>query len=522
MSGFPPQSQTGTGMNEAPKGFQLPLAAMVRSLCRAADTGSDALYDVMLKVALMVDAAAHTYGMATFSQKGGELARLKWVEGLDAEETADAEATVGVVLGGAAEGQEPKVGDRKICLVLSATTPQREGAAIYGRFVRPLTEAQAAELRILSDVARLAHSHARLREELHKPVKALRPSEVAAASLPGMVFVSRAMNALAHSVERIKDSESTVLITGESGTGKELVARAVHRLSRRSQSPFIPFNCTAAPADLIESLLFGHRKGAFTGAHADHDGLIRAAEGGTLFLDELGDLPLGLQPKLLRFLQEGEVHTLGERAPRKVNVRVLAATHKDLFKAAQEGTFREDLYYRVAALAVHVPPLRERPEDIGALISHFLSHYARRNERAVAGITADAIGVLQSYAWPGNVRELAAEIERLVLYTDEGCYITTENISARVRPAEQQSQPPQDAAAGQVPAHLENMLEDYERRVITETLRRNDYNVARAAVALGLGSRQTLYKKLKRLTINVGDFLQDEQQHGLQLRTDRV
>jgi hydrogenase-4 transcriptional activator len=507
-------------MNDSANAFNLPLASMVRALCRAADTGSDALYDVMLKVALMVDAAAHTYGMATFSRKEGELSRLKWVEGLDAEETADAEATVEAALSGAETGQEPKSGDCKICLVLSGTTPQREGAAIYGRFVRPLTERQASELRLLSDVARLAHAHARLREELHKPVKSPKPAEVAGASLPGMVFVSRAMNAVAHSVARIKDSESTVLITGESGTGKELIARAVHRLSRRSQAPFVPFNCTAAPADLIESLLFGHRKGAFTGAHADHDGLIRSAEGGTLFMDEIGDLPLALQPKLLRFLQEGEVHTLGERAPRKVNVRVLAATHKDLYKAVQEGTFREDLYYRVAALAVHVPPLRERPEDIAALISHFLSHYARRNERAVAGITTEAIGVLQSYAWPGNVRELAAEIERLVLYTDEGCYIGSGNISERVRPAGAQTEPA--ATTGQVPAHLENMLEDYERRVITETLRRNDYNVARAAVALGLGSRQTLYKKLKRLAINAGDFLQDDQQPSLQLRTDRI
>jgi hydrogenase-4 transcriptional activator len=493
---------------------------MVRALCRAADTGSDALYDVMLKVALMVDSAANTYGMATFSRKKGELSRLKWVEGLDPEETADAEACVEAALSGEEAGKEPKIGDRKICLVLSATTTQREGAAIYGRFVRPLTEGQVSELRILSDVARLAHEHARLREELHAPVQTFKPAEVAGASLPGMVFVSRVMHALAHSVERIKDSDSTVLITGESGTGKELVARAVHRLSRRSHAPFIPFNCTAAPADLIESLLFGHRKGSFTGAHADHEGLVRAAEGGTLFLDEIGDLPLALQPKLLRFLQEGEVHTLGERAPRKVNVRVLAATHKDLYEAAREGTFREDLYYRVAALAVHVPPLRERPEDVAALISHFLSHYARRNERAVAGITAEAIGVLQSYSWPGNVRELAAEIERLVLYTDEGCYIGTENIGGRIRPVETQTQ--QAAPTAQVPAHLENMLEDYERRVITETLRRNDYNVARAAAALGLGSRQTLYKKLKRLTINVGDFLQDDQQPGLQLRADRV
>ncbi|HEV2860791.1 MAG TPA: sigma-54 dependent transcriptional regulator [Pyrinomonadaceae bacterium] len=499
------------------KAFQLPLASMVRALCRGAATSSDVLYEMMLKAALMVDATAQTYGMATFSHKLGERPRLNWVEGLELEELADAEARVEAALSGAETALEMKAGDPIICLVLSATTQKREGAAVYARCVHPLTERQAAELRILSEVAKLAHAHAQLREELYRPVEALHLAGVAAASLPGMIFVSRAMTGLANSVERIKDSDSTVLIQGESGTGKELVARAVHRLSRRSQAPFIPFNCTAAPADLIESLLFGHRKGAFTGAHADHEGLVRAAEGGTLFLDEVGDLPLALQPKLLRFLQEGEVHTLGERAPRKVNVRVLAATHKDLEKMVREGTFREDLYYRVAALTVRVPPLRERPDDIVALISHYLSHYARRNDRAVAGITQEAIDVLQSYAWPGNVRELAAEIERLVLYTDEGSYIGVGQISQRICP-----EPVQAAAAcaEQTPAHLENMLEDYERRVITETLRRNNYNVARAATALGLGSRQTLYKKLKRLTINVGDFLQDDQQPGLQLRSD--
>jgi transcriptional regulator with GAF, ATPase, and Fis domain len=517
MSDVPSASNSGPSPGGNACGFDLPLAAMVRAVCRAAEAGSDALYDVMLKAALMVDAAAPTYGMATFSQKNGELPRLKWTEGLDPEETADAEAVVASALALSECSFGVREGDRNICLVLSATSAQREGAAIYGRFVRPLTERQAWGLRILSDVARLAHGHALVREELHRPLKTPKTVEAAAASLPGMIFVSRAMTTLAHSVERIKDSDSTVLITGESGTGKELVARAVHRVSRRSQAPFIPFNCTAAPADLIESLLFGHRKGAFTGAHADHEGLIRAAEGGTLFLDEIGDLPLALQPKLLRFLQEGEVHTLGERAPRRVNVRVLAATHKDLRSAVHEGTFREDLYYRVAALNVNVPPLRERPEDIAALISHFLSYYARRNERGVAGITAEAITLLQSYPWPGNVRELAAEMERLVLYTDEGCYICAEDVNERMRPADPRSP---RSSTEQVPAHLENMLDDYERRVITETLRRNDYNVARAAAALGLGSRQTLYKKLKRLAINVGDFLQDDQQPGLQLRAD--
>ena len=495
--------------------FQLPLAAMVRALCRAATNGSDILYDVMLKLALMVDATAQTYGLATFAQKAGERPRLKWAEGLEPEELAEAEMQVAAALAPTETAPEPQAGEHSICLALAVPTQQREGAAIYGRCVRPLSARQAQELRLLSDVARLAHEHALLREAAQQPRAATLPAPVVAASaLPGMIFVSRAMSTLARAVERIKDSDSTVLITGESGTGKELVARAIHRLSRRTHAQFIPFNCTAAPAELIESLLFGHRKGAFTGAHADHEGLIRAAEGGTLFLDEIGDLPLALQPKLLRFLQEGEVHTLGERTPRMVNVRVVAATHKDLERAVHEDRFREDLYYRVAALTLYVSPLRERPEDTAALISHFLTHFARRNDRAVAGITAEAIQVLQNYSWPGNVRELAAEIERLVLYTDEGAIIDSKQISPRIHPVVNQT------TDDKRPAHLDNMLDDFERRVITETLRRHDYNVARTAVALGLGSRQALHKKLKRLAINVAEFLQDEQKPGLQLRAD--
>ncbi len=495
--------------------FQLPLAAMVRALCRAATDGTDILYDVMLKLALMIDATAQTYGLATFAQKAGEPPRLKWVEGLEPDELVEAEAHVAAKLAHPGATPELQEGDGAICMVLAVATMQREGAIIYGRCVRPLSARQAKELRILADVAQLSHAHAHLRDMTEQPRAAAVPAPaLAAMTLPGMIFASRAMSALARAVERIKDSDSTVLITGESGTGKELIARAVHRLSRRAHAPFIPFNCTAAPAELIESLLFGHCKGAFTGAHADHVGLIRAAEGGTLFLDEIGDLPLMLQPKLLRFLQEGEVHTLGERAPRKVNVRVVAATHKDLERAVREDRFREDLYYRVAALSLQVPPLRERPEDVAALISHYLTHYARRNDRAVAGMTSEAIQALQRYAWPGNVRELAAEIERLVLYTDEGSVVGVEHISRRIRPVAAQS----GADAESRPAHLDNMLDDFERRVIKETLRMHDYNVARAAVALGLGSRQALHKKLKRLAINVAEFLSDEHKPGLQLR----
>ena len=329
-----------------------------------------------------------------------------------------------------------------------------------------------------------------------------------------MVFTSRGMTDVARAVERVKDSDSTVLITGESGTGKELIAHAIHRLSRRSEKEFIPFNCSAAPAELIESMLFGHRKGTFTGALFDSAGLIRAAEMGTLFLDEIGDLPLSLQPKLLRFLQEGEVHTLGEPAPRKVNIRVIAATHKDLEQLVREKIFREDLYYRIAALAIKVPPLRERPEDVSTLISHFLTYYARRNDRPIGGITREAIRILEEYLWPGNVRELAAEIERLVLYTDENGYITPEHISEHILPPRHQDTTPGERSS----ENLENLLEDYERRLITETLKRHDCNVARTSEALGLGSRQTLYKKLKRLTIDISDFLKEDTEPGLQFR----
>jgi hydrogenase-4 transcriptional activator len=510
MSKVMPSTSNGYSGNAI--SFQLPLASMVRALCCAASSSPDVLYEVMLKMTLMVESTAQTYGLATFSQKLGEAVQLKWVEGLDPDEIIEAESIVSKALSQPDNSLNIKAGDQCICLVLTLGTAQREGSAIYGKCIRPISEKQAKELRILMDVAQLAHSHALLREELQRSVHTLGSAQdqalksIPTVALPGMVFVSRAMSELAQSLERIKDSESTVLITGESGTGKELVARAVHRLSRRSQAPFIPFNCTAAPADLIESLLFGHRKGSFTGAHIDSEGLIRAAEGGTLFLDEIGDLPLSLQPKLLRFLQEGEVHTLGERTPRRVNVRVVAATHKNLEKAVQDGTFREDLYYRVASLSLYVPPLRERPEDIVALISHFLTYYSRRNDKPVAGITSEAIRILEHYSWPGNVRELAAEMERLVLYTDKGAYISAEHINSRIR----QPHSTNGKSISETPAALENMLEDFERRLITETLKQHDYNVARTAVALGLGSRQTLYKKLKRLAINISGFLQDD------------
>lgn len=488
---------------------RLPISAIIRALCQAASSGPDLLYEVMVKLSLVVEAAAPMYGLSIWTLDGSQKPRLEWAEGLAEPELAVGEKVVKQAL---AEDYPSDVcpGDQHVCFVLSSSKPGRAGAALYGRCVRALTTEQARDLGAIMDVTRLAHSHVSVgRAVLPKQPTHLKLTHD---NLPGMIFASRAMNDVARAVARVKDSNSTVLINGESGTGKELIAHAIHRLSRRCEKDFIPFNCSAAPPDLIESMLFGHRKGSFTGAHSDSDGLIRAAEGGTLFLDEIGDLPLALQPKLLRFLQEGEIHTLGERSPRKVNVRVLAATHKDLEKLVRENLFREDLYYRIATLTVKVPPLRERPEDISALISHYLSHYSRRNDKAIAGITWQAIRVLEEYSWPGNVRELAGEMERLVLYAEEGGYITPDQLSDQIQPAN----PKKDG--GRSAENLDELLEDYERRVITETLKRNDCNVARTSEALGLGSRQTLYKKLKRLAIDVTDFLQEDTEPGLQFR----
>jgi transcriptional regulator with PAS, ATPase and Fis domain len=489
--------------------FKLPISSMVRAVCEAANGGPDLLYEVMIKMSLMVEATAPTYGLSIWATSTDGKPSLRWAEGLQEEEIATAESVVTGIFASNGRPQPAQEGDQSICLLLALPSSTREGAALYGRCVRPLTAQQARELNALSDVAHLAHSHkssGATVENASRPV-----TMPTSSSLPGMVFNSRSMCEVARNIERIKDSNSTILVNGESGTGKELVARAIHRLSRRSESEFIPFNCSAVPAELIESMLFGHRRGTFTGAMSDQAGLIRSAENGTLFLDEIGDLPLSLQPKLLRFLQEGEIHTLGERAPRKVNVRVIAATHKDLEQLVSEKLFREDLYYRIATLTIQVPPLRDRPEDISALISHFVSHYARKNERSISGITADAIQILETYSWPGNVRELAAEMERLVLYAEDDGYIRPANISARIFP--------QGSSGNLPPAEkLEDLLDNYERRVITETLKRHDCNVAKASEALGLGSRQTLYKKLKRLAIDIGDFLQEDTEPGMQYR----
>lgn len=498
--------------NIIPQTNPLPIGSIVRALCQAANGGPDLLYEVMLKLSLRVEAAAPMFGLSLWRLEKNEGLRLVWAEGLLDDELVAGGEAVSEMLTVDAGWPGVHAGDSSVSFVLTSARSGSGGAALYGRCVRPLSGQQAKDLQAIMDLTRLAHSHVSVGRAL--PHQGSHPSPRSEVTLPGMIFASRAMSEVARVVARVKDSGSTVLIAGESGTGKELVARAIHRLSRRCENNFVPFNCSAAPPDLIESMLFGHRKGSFTGALRDQEGLVRCAENGTLFLDEIGDLPLALQPKLLRFLQEGEIQTLGEPTPRKVNVRVIAATHKDLEQLVREKLFREDLYYRITTLTVRVPPLRDRPEDCSALISHYLSHFARRNDRAIAGITWEAIRVLEGYHWPGNVRELAGEMERLVLFADEGGYITPAQVSPHILPA--------DGRGGKRSAEkLDDLMEDYERRVITDTLKRNDCNVARTSEVLGLGSRQTLYKKIKRLAIDITDFLQEDTEPGLQFRAER-
>ncbi len=250
--------------------------------------------------------------------------------------------------------------------------------------------------------------------------------------LPGFLSASAAMNRVVDQIQRLQGNLLTVLITGESGTGKELVARAIHVGSHRSNALFLPYNCTTTGRDLADSQLFGHRRGAFTGAVSDQPGLVRSAAGGTLFLDEIGDLPLDVQPKLLRFLEQSEIMPVGDSRPFRVDVRVIAATNADLEQRVAEGRFREDLYYRLSVIRIHVPPLRERREEIPHLATLFLREAAERLGKPDVSLGSDVLDVFSQYWWPGNVRQLKNEIQRVVAMSPQGRPIDTTHLSPEI------------------------------------------------------------------------------------------
>jgi transcriptional regulator with GAF, ATPase, and Fis domain len=253
--------------------------------------------------------------------------------------------------------------------------------------------------------------------------------------MSGFIHSSPAMTALVEEVYKIRSSDVTVLVTGESGTGKELVSRAIHTVSNRKDKIFVPFNCTAVPKELAEGHLFGFRKGAFTGAVTDSPGMIRAADGGTLFLDEVGDLPIEVQPKLLRFLQEGEVQPIGEKRPIKVDVRIIAATNMPLEEKVANGSFREDLYYRLNVIRLRVPPLRERRSEIPTIISYYINHYSARFGKRDINVLPQTIDLLMVCNWEGNVRQLCNEIQRIVARAEDGEIITPEHLSPELKRA---------------------------------------------------------------------------------------
>jgi DNA-binding NtrC family response regulator len=304
------------------------------------------------------------------------------------------------------------------------------------------------------------------------------------------------MAALRSLIERAAPSDVPILILGENGTGKELVARAVHDLSRRREQPFLKTNCAAVPLELVESEMFGHEKGAFSGAIAQRRGRFEQADGGTLFLDEIADMPAAMQAKLLRVLQDGEITRVGGSGQIKVDVRLITATNRDLDAAVAEGRFREDLYYRINTLALRTPALRERPEDVPALAAHFAEAACRRNQWKPRRLAEDALDVLRRHPWKGNVRELRNVVER-VLILSEADPITAESLEAALPSAAA----PRGAA---VPAEgpLRELADAWERDVIRERLRRMGGHVTNAARSLGL-ERSHFYKKCKQLGIEI-------------------
>ncbi|WP_420153748.1 sigma-54-dependent transcriptional regulator [Siphonobacter sp.] len=369
-------------------------------------------------------------------------------------------------------------------LYISANTNQKtlEAAKVtqpYGFLVKPFRE---KDLLVMLDIARYKFS-------LAHPLPTIQP-QAAAGGMVGIIGQSGRITKVLEQVRLVAPSDTSVLITGESGTGKELIAKSIHRLSRRSKAPFVTVNCAALPLNLIESELFGYEKGAYTGANQKRIGKFEQAQGGTIFLDEIGELPLEAQVKLLRVLQEKEIERLGSETSIRVDVRILAATNRVLEKEVAEGRFRLDLYYRLSVFPIELPPLRERQEDILLLANYFLNQFSTKLDRQPLTFGPEAMQQLVAYTWPGNIRQLEHLIERHVL-------MTSERMITRI-------QLPPDSP---VHSHEIKTMEELERDHILHTLKTCQGKVSGrggAAELLGLPA-QTLYTKMKRLGIKL-DF----------------
>lgn len=310
-------------------------------------------------------------------------------------------------------------------------------------------------------------------------------------SLSNMIAGARAMRGVVEMASRVAPTDTTVLLSGESGTGKELLAKAIHLHSERKRQPFVTVNCAAIPENLIESELFGHRRGAFTGAAADKQGKFEAANKGTIFLDEIGELPLQMQVKILRVLQEREIDKVGDPKPMKVDVRIIAATNRDLEKMIADGTFRHDLYYRLAVVAIRMPSLRERADDIPLLVEHLLAKHGERLGRPLPAVDREVRAVLNLYAWPGNIRELENVIERALVLDRDGV-IALDDLPDHLRASE--------GRLGRLRIELPDegiSLDDVERDLIVAALEKHDWNQTKAAAYLDI-TRSTLMYRVRK------------------------
>jgi DNA-binding NtrC family response regulator/tetratricopeptide (TPR) repeat protein len=344
-------------------------------------------------------------------------------------------------------------------------------------------------------ISREEHRRERVRQESVWPAERY-------ADHPGALFVGRRMADVVAQAMKVAKSPLTILLTGETGVGKEVLAREIHQLSLRSQQIFQPVVCAGMPSGLLESQLFGHKKGSFTGAVSDFPGVIRAAQGGTLFLDEIGELSNDLQIKLLRFLESKEIHPIGELRPIKVDVRVIAATNADLHQMVQDGKFREDLFYRLNVATFNIPPLRERLEEIPSLVQHFLAQYSQQNHKPVPGLSDETLEYLLLYRWPGNVRELKNEMERLAGMTDAAGIIEPSDLKSPILAARKTvpSEPGPHEVTIRMNQPLHEAIDHLEKEMIRHVLTTNQDNLESAARALGL-SRKGLYHKRQRLGI---------------------
>ncbi|MBA2302637.1 MAG: sigma-54-dependent Fis family transcriptional regulator [Acidobacteria bacterium] len=317
---------------------------------------------------------------------------------------------------------------------------------------------------------------------------------------PDIIWVSEPINEVVRVARRIGPTPLSVLLTGETGTGKEMLAKTIHLSSGRADKTLLAFNCTAVPRDMLESQLFGYRKGAFTGADTSFTGIIRAAEGGTLFLDEIADMPADLQPKMLRFLETHEIHPLGEPHPIKVDVRVIAATNASLEQLVADGRFRQDLFYRLNVVRLRLPPLRERREEIPALVEHYIRRYADQQKKGRLTVSDEALEYLLLYAWPGNLRQLANEVNRMIAMAEPDAVLTAAHLSAEIQ-ATRRTIPASAAPDSELRISLDQPLpaavELLERTMVQAALARSKGRLEEAAKSLGI-SRKGLFLKRRR------------------------